>query len=157
MTNRRQPHVLVQPEDDADRQLANGFLLELSPLAKIQVLPEAGGWRVVLDKFESDHVADMDRYTKRIMVLLIDFDGDEGRRDYAKRKIPDRLIDRVFILGALTDPEELRRSLGSYETIGRALAKDCREEADATWGHNLLRHNAHEINRLRQHVRSILF
>jgi hypothetical protein len=47
--------------------------------------------------------------------------------------------------------------LGSYETIGRAAAEDCREETDRTWGHELLRHNANEIDRLRQYVRSILF
>jgi hypothetical protein len=59
MINRYQPHILVLPEDDANSQLANGFLLELdqSALTKIQVLPEASGWRVVLNSFESDHVA----------------------------------------------------------------------------------------------------
>jgi len=60
MTNRHQPHILVLPEDDANRQLANGFVLDLdqSTLRRIQVLPEVGGWRVVLDTFESDHIAD---------------------------------------------------------------------------------------------------
>jgi hypothetical protein len=75
MTNRYQPHVLVLPEDDANSRLANGFLLDLdqSAFTRIQVLPEVGGWRAVLDTFESDHVAGMDRYTERYMVLLIDF------------------------------------------------------------------------------------
>jgi hypothetical protein len=160
MTNRFQPHILVLPEDDANSQLANGFLLDLhqAALRRIQVLPEAGGWIAVLDRFESDHVADMDRYTKGFMVLLIDFDGDEERGAYARSKIPERLSDRVFILGARTDPESVKKAgLGSYESIGRALAEDCREGTDRTWGHELLRHNANEIDRLRQYVRSILF
>jgi hypothetical protein len=67
------------------------------------------------------------------------------------------LRDRVFILGARSEPEALKPDLGSYETIGRALAKDCHEGTDATWGHDLLLHNAIEIDRLRQHVRPILF
>jgi hypothetical protein len=159
MTNRFQPHILVLPEDDANSQLANGFLLDLhqAALRKIQVLPEAGGWIAVLDTFESDHVADMDRYTKGFMFLLIDFDGDEERGAYARRKIPERLRERVFILGARTDPESVKKALGPYESIGRALAEDCREGTDRTWGHELLRHNANEIGRLRQYVRAILF
>jgi hypothetical protein len=159
MINRRRPHVFVLPEDDANSQLANGFLLNLDRLGltRIQVLPEAGGWRVVLDQFQSEHVAAMDRYTERYMILLIDFDRDEGRMDYAKGTIPEHLSDRVFILGAWIDPEALRRDLGSYETIGNALAEDCRLETDRTWGHRLLLHNASEITRLRQRIRPILF
>jgi len=160
MTNRFQPHVLVLPEDDANSQLANGFLLDLdqSALSRIQVLPEAGGWGAVLDTFESDHIAGMDRFSERYLILLIDFDGKEGRMSDAKQRIPERLSHRVFILGAWTEPEALKRAgLGSYETIGKATAKDCREETDTTWGHDLLRHNASEINRMRQHVRPILF
>jgi hypothetical protein len=31
MVNRYLPHVLVLPEDDANRQIANGFVLDLDP------------------------------------------------------------------------------------------------------------------------------
>jgi hypothetical protein len=156
--NRYRPHVLVLPEDDANRQLANGFLLEESLLpSRIQVLDEVGGWTEVLDRFKSDQVSEMDGFPNRFVVLLIDFDGKEDRLDRARREIPERLNDRVFVLGTWTQPEALRRAIGSYETVGRALAKDCREDTNATWGHQLLRHNASEIDRLRQHVRPILF
>jgi hypothetical protein len=43
------------------------------------------------------------------------------------------------------------------ETIGLKMAQACREETDGIWGHNLLRHNASELDRLRKHVRPILF
>ncbi|HTS26539.1 MAG TPA: hypothetical protein VMH81_11740 [Bryobacteraceae bacterium] len=126
MTNRHQPHVLVLPEDDANRQIANGFLMGLDQptLKQIQVLPPAGGWKAVLHEFESNHVVGMDRYSGRYMVLLIDFDGQAGRLNVVKQKIPQHLQERVFFLG---------------------------------WGHNLLRHNEVEIERLRRHVRPILF
>jgi hypothetical protein len=75
----------------------------------------------------------------------------------AKGRIPGHLMKRVFILGALSEPESLRKDLGSYETIGLALAEDCRNETDKTWRHELLRHNASELDRLRVEVRSILF
>lgn len=158
--NKHQPHVLVLPEDDANRQLANGFLLDDSLFdrrRRIQVLEEGGGWTQVLERFNEDHVAGMDRYPDRFMVLLIDFDGREDRLENAKVVIPDRLKDRVFILGVWSEPEALRRDLGSYETIGLAMAEDCREETNTIWGHDLLRHNASELDRLRKHIRPILF
>lgn len=157
--NKYQPHVLVLPEDDADRQLANGFLLEPNLLShKIQVLEEAGGWSEVLSAFRSVHVKEMDAYASRFMVLLIDFDRDEDRLNKARDVIPERLAGRVFVLGAWTNPEKLRSTFGCpLEAIGMALAKDCREDTDTTWGHELLKHNAAEITRLRDRVRPFLF
>lgn len=157
--NNYPPHVSVLPEDDANRQLVAGFRLDpyLSS-HRVNVLRVAGGWIKVLDYFQSRHIAEMRKNQNRFMVLLIDFDGREDRLDKAKAVVPGDLKDRVFILGAWGEPEDLRRSgLGSYETIGKALAKDCREGTDTAWGHPLLRHNAGELDRLRQHVRPILF
>jgi hypothetical protein len=157
--NKFLPHVLVIPEDDADSRLANGFLLEPSLiLQRIQVLPVAGGWIDVLNLFESNHLASMDRYTSRFLVLLIDFDDQEDRLGVAQARIPERLRDRVFILGALSEPEKLKSAgLGSYEAIGLALARDCYLGTETTWSHRLLRHNASELGRLRHLVRPILF
>jgi hypothetical protein len=157
--NKNLPHVLVLPEDDANRQLALGFHLNVDPakMRSVQVLRVAGGWTEVLKRFESDHVREMQNNPARFMVLLIDFDGKEDRLSQAKAVIPSHLTDRVFILGVLTEPEALRAKLGSYETIGMAMAKDCREDTNETWGHDLLRHNAGELDRLRKHVRPILF
>jgi hypothetical protein len=156
--NKHRPHVFVLPEDSANRQLANGFHLGLSfPTRQMQVLPPAGGWTKVLDTFVSEHISEMDRCPDRYMVLLIDFDGREQRLPDAKDYVPERLADRVFILGALTKPEALKADLGTYETIGSALAQDCRQETNTTWGHRLLQHNAPELDRLRARVRPILF
>ena len=156
--NKYRPHVLVLPEDDANRQLANGFLLDQFLLtSKIQVLEEVGGWREVLDRFQSDHISRLDVYPDRFMVLLIDFDGREDRLNQARAIIPSHLIDRVFVIGVWTEPEALKADLGGYERIGFAIADDCREGTDTTWGHALLRHNAGEIDRLRERVRPILF
>ena len=90
--NKYQPHVFVLPEDDANRQLANGFVLsEHVATRKIQVLPEAGGWSKVLEHFLSVHAAAMDRYPGRCMVLLLDFDGRQERLNDAKARIPETL------------------------------------------------------------------
>ena len=136
----------------------NGFLLDqgLSPRS-IQILVERRGWIELLDHFNSDEVGGMERYPGRFMVLLMDFDGRERRLNAAKARIPPSVEDRVFVLGVLTEPEALRRELGSYESIGLGLARDCREGTETIWEHALLRHNASELGRLRESVTSILF
>ena len=159
MVNSYKPHVLVLPEDDANRELADGFHLEVDWFRQrqMQVLRVAHGWRRVLDLFKSVHVIEMDRNPKRFMVLLIDFDDQPERLDLVKADIPPALADRVFVLGAKSAPEDLKATLGSYETIGKALADDCRNDTYTTWADNLLQHNASELARLREHVRPILF
>jgi hypothetical protein len=154
--NKDKPHVLVLPEDDANRQIANGFQLDISS-RQMQVLAEAGGWLRVLECFTQEHVRAMGRFNQRLMILLIDFDNQEGRLQAVNARIPTRLTDRVFVLGALGEPEELKKHLGDYESIGKALAKDCREGTSETWSHELLRHNAREVLRLREQIRPILF
>jgi hypothetical protein len=156
--NRERPHVFVLPEDDADRQLANGFFNDAYVSPQARILNEPGGWTKVLDRFENNEISGMRIYQNRFLVLLFDFDNDANRLDKAKRRIPSDLIDRVFIVGSMSDPESLRRAgLGKFEEIGLALAKDCREDTDSVWGHNLLQHNASELTRLRECVRPILF
>lgn len=154
--NKDRPHVLVLPEDSANRQLANGFHQQLERIRCLQVLPVAGGWIKVLDLFVTVHAKEMDRNPLRFMILLIDFDNQDGRLQDVKAKIPDHLTDRVFILGTLSEPEDLT-TLGSYETIGSAMAQDCRDDTNKIWEHELLIHNSGELDRLRQHVRPILF
>lgn len=152
--NRHKPHVLVLPEDDANRPIANGFL----HLARnIHVEPVANGWLKVLDMFESDHRTPMAQFPHRFIVLLIDFDGNENRRDVMNNRIPTALKDRVFVLGTLKEPEDLKPDFGSYESIGEHLAEDCRDGTEKTWSHNLLKHNASELARMSQSVRPILF
>jgi hypothetical protein len=155
--NKSRPHILVLPEDRANLQIATGFQREVPRDRQMQVLRPARGWIRVLELFESEHASEMDRCEHRLMVLLIDFDGQAGRLNEAKTRIPERLNDRVFVLGAWTKPEALKRDLGSYEAIGAAMAKDCRQETDHIWGHQLLKHNAGELERLLAHVRPILF
>ena len=158
-TNRYKPHLLILPEDGANAQVANGFVKEAAILyGVIQVLPEAGGWLVALQLFEEDHVSRMREYTKRFLVLAIDFDGEFATRiELVKGRIPDDLKNRVFVLGSAYDPETLKAELGSFEKIGSDLAQDCREQTHTTWQHQQLQHNGEEVARLAACVRSFLF
>jgi len=161
MTNKYRAHVLVLPEDDANRQIANGFLLHPGlDLRVIRVLPPPGGWSRVVEDFCANQAPDLQRYVERRMVLLIDYDGQfPQRRDYIRRRIPPTLSGRVFILGVLSEPEELKCDLGhsGLEKIGEALADDCSRNSGEVWGNRLLAHNHAELVRLVHDVKPFLF
>lgn len=156
--NKYLPHVMVLPEDDANRQLANGFLRHESvALRAIQVLSEVGGWGKVRDVFKEAHIAEMAKYTQRHMVLLVDFDGQQDRLEEMKTVIPDSLLDRVFVIGAWREPENLKRELGGFESIGCQLACECHGNRRDIWNHELLKHNVTELDRMIVALRPILF
>ncbi len=160
MVNRDQPHVQVLPEDDANRQLAIEFSLNIdwNRRRQLQVLRPARGWTNVVEEFVSVHAREMRACQLRFLVLLLDFDCDAKRREYIQARIPAELADRVFVVGAWSEPEALKQAgMGSYEKIGSDLARDCRDDTNNTWIHELLRHNAAELDRMRQRVRPILF
>ncbi|MFN9830232.1 MAG: hypothetical protein ACK55Y_11590 [Pseudanabaena sp.] len=160
-------HILVLPEDDANRQIVNGFILNLSVNATaIQVLPIANGWKKVVDKFKNDHVSEMEKSPKRMIVLVIDFDdykkpdglNYENRLSYVRSQIPNNLSERVFILGSRTAPEDLKSDIKkSFEEIGEDLAKDCPKDTSKIWEHRLLKHNENELKRIRKAVKLFLF
>jgi hypothetical protein len=151
--------VLVLPEDDANRQIANGFMLDTSLKGRaIQVLPSPGGWSKVRDAFVRTHLAEMDRNTRRYMVLLVDFDQDDNRLSDMKAVVPERLADRVFVMGVWSNPEDLRRvARCSLEDFGRQLAEDCRDGLRTAWNHHLLQHNGSELERMTPVLRPFLF
>lgn len=159
MSNKYQPHILVLAEDDANRQIANGFLLEpyLNNRA-VKVLPLPGGWKKTVEEFTKNYASEMRQLPEKMMVLLIDFDENENRLSYVESHIPDDLKARVFVLGVLSEPENLRTDIKkTFEEIGKALAKDCSDNTNELWGHNLLKHNKGELDRMASSVKPFLF
>lgn len=163
MRNREVPHVLVVPEDDANRQIANGFVdhPDVSK-AHIQVLQPLGGWLKVKQSLADRQLAGLRTYPNRLLVLIIDYDGiDTGTRfSDVQAAVPEEFRHRVFILGARTDPEQLKRSTPgrpSLEKIGRALAEDCLAGTQSTWSQPELDCNLGELERMRATVGPCLF
>jgi len=159
MTNKYQPHIHVLAEDDANRQMANGFLLgpNLNNRA-VKVLPLPGGWKKTVEEFTKEYAPEMQQLRHRMMVLLIDFDDNENRLSYVESHIPDDLKARVFVLGVLSEPENLRTDIKkTFEEIGEALAKDCSDNTNELWGHTLLKHNKGELDRMASSVKPFLF
>lgn len=146
--NRYRAHLVVLPEDSANRQMVNGFLLR-APDAPISVLPEAGGWKAVIERFCNNHCHYLRRFPEARFLLLVDFDRDANRRDRIQAEVPDDLRDRVFLLGVFDEPEALRTDTRlSLERIGEDLARDCQGGQSSLWDHPLLQHNAAERSRL---------
>ncbi len=158
-TNRYAPHILVLPEDDANRQIANGFILNLTLNERaIQVLRPVGGWTKVVDEFKNVHAYEMQKYLQRRIVLIIDFDNQAQRLSSVKDEIPKELSDRVFILGVRSEPEDLKANLNkSFEGIGKSLSQECSDNTREVWGHDLLKHNETELDRMVLSVKPFLF
>lgn len=158
--NRHMPHVIVLAEDDANRQIVNGFLLDPSLNQRaIQPLPVAGGWAKVREEVSATQVAQLRKYPDRHLVLLIDFDGDVVERTRSFQKvIPEDVRDRVYLLGTQVEPEPLRKACGfPLEKIGEQLANACANEEMGLWGHAMLIHNQAEVGRLIKNVKPFLF
>ncbi len=158
--NKYDDHLLIVPEDEPNEEMANGFVEHHSVVdRRIMVLERARGWLPAVESLERSLAQSMRNYPKRRVLLVIDFDNENNRREYVEPMIPADIRDRVFVLGTLSNPEELKAALNgqSYERIGRLLAEDCLRHTDTTWSHPLLEHNKGELTRLREQVRPFLF
>ena len=134
--NKYAPHVYVIPEDDRDRQLADGFVLHHQVKdARIQVVPPAGGWSKVLETFRDEYIPKLRDYPASHVIMLIDFDDlVEGRTALFNKDIPAEFKARVFVLGSSDEPETLKKALKiGFEEIGKRLADDCAAGTTKSW------------------------
>ena len=151
--NKYEHHLYILPEDDANRQLANGFLshVDLNPGRRVQVMPSQRGWGHVLEAFQQDYQNLLLANARCHVLSLLDFDDQfEHRLELVNELRPGELEQRVFVLGVLSEPEHLRSEVsgGDFEAIGEALADDC-PPPGGLWDHALLQHNHDEALRLR--------
>lgn len=153
-------HIWLIPEDDANRQIANGFIHHHEVNEnQIKIMPPAGGWVKVLEQFKDEYIQVLRNNQNAHLVMVIDFDNRYANR-FAEfnNSIPEDIKSRVFVIGGMTTPEKLKKELGlSFEKIGELLAKDCCLEDFETWNHAELKHNEAERRRLTEIVRPILF
>jgi hypothetical protein len=161
--NRYAQRVYIIPEDDCDRQLANGFVLhDQVKSSRVQVEEPAGGWREVIKTFTTEYIpllrADQEG-KEGYVVMLIDFDGYYAdRRKEFEDAIPGDLKERVFVVGSKATPEDLKKSLAkNYEQIGLLVADDCFAGTVTIWNHDHLKHNDPDRIRLLSIVKPILF
>ncbi len=158
--NKHRPHVYLIPEDDANRQIALGFLDHYAVSDRVVDLRSpAGGWRKVLEVFESEYSKLISGNPNAHVVMLIDFDERiEARRSEIDERIPGDVKPRVFVIGSRNEPETLKSELSmAFERIGQELAQDCLKDDLGRWTHPHLSHNSVELQRLVAVVKPILF
>lgn len=157
--NAYRPHLIVLVEDDAARQIVNGFILHPNLNTRaIQVMRPLGGWRRILDAYREEYLSSMYIFPERRVALIVDCDNDQHRLQRVTGEVPRDLKDRTFVLGVLSNPEDLRRSLNmSFEEIGKSLAQDCSDDTRVIWGHALLIDNEPELRRMIVAVKPFLF
>jgi len=157
--NRARPHLLILPEDQANREIVNGFLAYSSvDLNRVQVMKNLGGWKNVCNEFEHVYVPKLNQNKNCHVVMLIDFDEKPDRRAYVEGLIPDDLQDRVFVIGVWSQPEKLKEdTMLTFEGIGGKLEQDCPRQPAGIWNHELLNHNAVDLDRLWKSLGAILF
>ncbi len=159
-SNKYREHLVVLPEDDANRQIVLGFLLNSEVINRvIQVKNSLGGWTKVKGALTDEYVSLLRQFKLKMVLLLIDFDMDKDRLSKIQEEIPAELRDRVFVLGSLSNAEALREipDVKSLEGIGKALAQDCVDKTKKVWEHDLLAHNQDELARMIKIVKPFLF
>ena len=162
--NKYQPHLLILPEDDAYRDMANGFVTHsaIRP-RKIHIEKPAGGWSDLLECFSDKYAPGVRAHQHRHMLLLLDFDGQSQRACCVNKAIPPDIQGRVFFLYARDEAENIKRELGPghSEAIGVRLAQSCYDGAHADsnspWLCPQLQYNSSELTRLATAVRPFIF
>jgi len=157
--NRSKPHLIVIPEDKADQDIVNGFSIFLKPGERqFQVTKPAGGWVKGRNKLLELSNSRLQTNLFSHAVLIIDFDNYNDRGSEIMRQVPEGVRDRVFVIGVLSNPEDLKRSLNkNFEQIGSQIAEGCKDSNIDFWQHDLLIHNIEEIRRISGAFRDIFF
>lgn len=158
-TNVYKPHLLVIPEDKANQDIVNGFLLRLEVNERqLQVLDLANGWSRGKEKLLELSNGHLVRYNNAHALLVVDHDGNRNRGCEIKALISDEVKDRVFVIGVLSEPEELKSASQKYEQIGGLIAEGCKADNTDFWQQeSLLVHNLDEVRRLSKVVRDLFF
>lgn len=155
------PHLIVIPEDNANREIANGFRLIIEKNDRQFLIKKlARGWPNGRNELValSDSTGHLQKYKSSHAALIVDFDGKRERGSEIKQMVAEGVRDRVFVIGVLTEPEELRNvTRMKFEQLGSQIGEGCKGSSIGFWQHDLLVHNIEEIRRLSGAVRDIFF
>lgn len=157
-------HLLIIPEDDAYRDIANGFIGHLAVAArKIHVEKPADGWLKLLKSFTQDYEKGLRQYPKRRVLMLLDLDGSPDRAQKITNDIPEDLRERVFLICCKDEAESIKKELGHghFESIGERMAQSCHDNVhdspESPWACPQLQQSRGELIRLAEAVRPFLF
>ena len=144
--NNDKPHLHIYSEDAATHDVADGFI-HLFPGRKqrqIQVFT-CSGYPNVKQKVEAD--AKLMLYPERMILCVIDFDGNLGRIDELKNLVASNIQNRVYVIGCVDEVETAKQTLGFQghnDDFGKRLAG----QNDWDWNNPCLLSSKQELKRL---------
>lgn len=123
--NRQQKHVIFFGEDEATRDLAQGFI-ESAKIDELRcdVWHEFGtGWQSTAEAIERVKMA---HYPLTHLILVIDLDRKGQQHiDYLKNEIANSPFrDRVYVIGGSNDVQALQRDFTKGNSIGKMSCQD---------------------------------
>jgi hypothetical protein len=148
--NKEKPHFHIIVEDDANRQILNGFANCLNVKRDNFKITTERGWLSVVEKVKNDYIPKLRKYSHGRVLMIIDFDNEvERRRSLISKELGIEFENRIFTLGVKTEPEDFRKKIRqSFEVIGKNLAENCPGEPSTLWNDELLVHNRSELARM---------
>jgi hypothetical protein len=133
-SNKFRWHLRIFVEDDANRQIVNGFLesfFQRNIPRCIRVLQSSRGWDSTLKAAKQDCA---EGGSCRRVLAVIDFDGDANRIRTATVKGQANF----YVVGCREEPEKLRQLLqrpGHFSTLGNSLAREYCDNNTSLWPH----------------------
>ena len=172
--NKYKPNLQILCEDRINQDIARGFILgfynDFKNPASIEVCRElARGWCKAVNSLHEEWVQKLQDNENLFLLVLIDSDGKLNRILEIKSRLPKNLINRIFIIGCLNEPEELKKQAVSFikadnpkekqsnEAVGKILFKHCKDKfTNNLWNSCELEHNFDEIIRLKQYTKHFI-
>lgn len=167
--NRQQKHVIFFGEDEATRNLAQGFIEgENINELRCDVWHTFGtGWKSTTEAME---LVGMSRYPLTHLILVIDLDRQEKHHiEDLKQEIDQTSFsDRVYVIGGSKDVQALQRAFTAANSIGKISAQDTGREianqcfkdescVEGVWCDPALEHNRTELERICRNLKDIIF
>lgn len=174
--NKYQPHLKILCEDEINQNFAKGFILGLNlnndqlPLPRIETIKYVtGGWTKAVNNLNEVWLDQLRQNEHLFLLILIDSDGCSNRLNEILSAIPEEFKERVFIMGCLHEPEILKQQSHSAikqmnkkekvsdEAVGKVLFQHCKDNPENNlWYSDELKHNANEIERLKENTKHFI-
>jgi 5S rRNA maturation endonuclease (ribonuclease M5) len=159
--NKYKKHLLILSEDDAYKDIANGFFIKY-PLVNKKIEESAGGWENLIHLFKNEYEEGIRKNQNRHVLLLLDLDNHSERLELIYNEyLSSDIREQVFVLCCKDESERLKKNLGhgTFETIGKKLAESCLNNTftvqDNPWLCEELKHNQKELKRLAELLQTL--
>jgi len=131
--------VIIYPEDPKTKDLADALKTakfgSVFDQRRINVKPSCRGWEDAVEIAIKN--CDLKRFSKRRIIILIDFDKQGTRLSEVKQRIPPECASKFYIVGWSGNIEELKHQTDcagkGVHKLAEKLVDDCQPECHGLW------------------------